>query len=192
MAHINLLPWRAEQRGIRQKNFFKAMIAGLLIAAGLFFLATRYVNGLLTEQSDRNSFLQEEIVKVDLKIKEIEALDEEKNNLVARMQVIESLQLSRPKIVKVFDGLVRSVPAGIHLDKLTRQGNVLTFEGVAQSNARVSVLMRELDGSTEFVKPTLDVIKRISGKDAAIRKFTLRTNESQLKKDDGEENDLLE
>ncbi len=192
MAHINLLPWRAEQRAIRQKDFFKAMIAGLLIAGGLFFLAIRYVDGLLMEQSDRNTFLQQEITKVDLKIKEIEALDEEKNNLVARMQVIESLQLSRPKIVKVFDGLVRSVPAGIHLDKLTRQGNTLTLQGVAQSNARVSVLMRELDDGTEFVKPTLDVIQRISATDNAIRKFTLRTDESKLKKDNGEEDGLLE
>lgn len=192
MAHINLLPWRAEQRAERKKDFFKAMVFSLIVAAGLFFLATQYVKGLLTEQSDRNTFLQQEIESVDLKIKEIEALDQEKENLIARMQVIESLQLSRPKIVKVFDGLVRSVPAGIHLDKWMRQGNTLTFQGVAQSNARVSVLMRELEDNSEFVKPMLDVIKRASSTDEAIRKFTLRTNESQLKNENGEENGLLE
>jgi type IV pilus assembly protein PilN len=192
MARINLLPWREALREERKQQFFKSMIGGVLIAAGLFFLATRYVNGLLDEQSDRNAFLQSEIDKVNLQIKEIEALDKEKNNLIARMQVIESLQLSRPKVVKTFDALVRSIPEGIHLDKMKRQGNSLTFDGVAQSNARVSVLMRELEDNTEFVKPTLNVIKRISAKDDAIRQFTLRVNESQLKENNGETDGLLE
>lgn len=192
MAHINLLPWRAEQRAERQKQFIQALIAGLLLAAGIFFLAIRYVDGLLMEQEDRNSFLRTEIERVDLEIAEIEALDQEKSNLIARTQVIESLQLSRPEVVKLFDGLVRSIPEGINLDKLTRQGHTLTLEGVAQSNARVSVLMRELEANTVFIKPSLDVIQRISETDNAIRKFTLRVTEAASEENNGEVDGLLE
>ena len=192
MAHINLLPWRAEAREARKKDFFKAMIAGLILAVLVFFLVVQYFNGLLSGQEDRNSFLADEIVKVDAQIKEIEALDQERENLIARMEVIESLQLSRPKVVKTFDALVRSIPEGIHLDKLTRRGHTLTLNGVAQSNARVSVLMLDLDTNTEFVRPELQITQRMAGKDDAILKFILNVGELQLNKNNGEEDGLLE
>ena len=107
------------------------------------------------------------------------------------MQVIQELQASRSKVVKVFDSLVRTVPEGIHLEKVTRQGNSLTLNGVAQSNARVSVFMRQLDEDAEFNRASsLQVIERTStkarGKGDVIRKFTVDITESKPKTEDGE------
>ncbi len=186
MAHINLLPWREEARQQRQQQFITVVIAGLIFAGLALYGAVLFVNGLMDEQNNRNSFLQSEIVILDKKIKEISALERERERLLARMQVIQELQASRPKVVKVFDSLVRTVPEGIHLDKVTRQGNSLILNGVAQSNARVSVFMRQLDKDAEFNESDLQVIQRTSTRGDAIRKFTLGISESKPKVEEGE------
>jgi len=181
MAHINLLPWREERRQERQQQFFVALIAGLIFAAAVLYGAVWYEDSLLEQQNLRNSYLQTEITKLDHKIAEIRTLGKEREKLLARMKVIEGLQASRPKVVKVFDALVRCVPDGIYLDKVTRQGDKLTLNGVAQSNARVSVFMGMLEDNAEFIDPKLTVIQRTSTKDDAIRKFTLTVKESKVK-----------
>ncbi len=183
MAHINLLPWREERRQERQQQFIAALIAGFVFAAVVLYGAILYADSLLDEQNARNTFLQTEISKLDVKIAEIKTIDSEREKLLARMNVIQELQSSRPKVVKVFDALVRSVPEGIHLEKVERQGETLTINGVAQSNARVSVFMRNLDNNEEFDNPDLTVIKRTSTKDNAIRKFTLVTKETKVKEE---------
>lgn len=187
MAHINLLPWREELRQQRQQQFITIVVAGLIFAGLVLYGATLFIDGLIDEQSGRNTFLKSEITVLDKKIKEISALEQERERLLARMQVIQELQASRPKVVKVFDSLVRTVPEGIHLEKVTRQGNSLTLNGVAQSNARVSVFMRQLDEDAEFNRASsLQVIERTSTKGGAIRKFTVDITESQPKTEDGE------
>lgn len=188
MAHINLLPWREERRQERQQQFIASLVAGFIFAVAALYGAVLFADSLLDEQNSRNSLLQAEIAKLDIKIREIKTLEEERERLIARMQVIQELQSSRPKVVKVFDALVRTVPEGIHLDKVGRQGDSLTFDGVAQSNARVSVFMQELDQNTEFGEAQLQVIQRTStsAKDNAIRKFTLAVKESKPKTEDGE------
>lgn len=186
MAHINLLPWREEKRQERQKQFITALVAGFIFAAVILYGAILYADSNLDEQNSRNTFLQSEITKLDLKIAQIKTIDKEREQLLARMNVIQELQSSRPKVVKVFDALVRSVPEGIHLDKVQRQGDTLTLNGVAQSNARVSVFMRQLDSNTEFDNPDLTVIQRTSTNDDAIRKFTLVTKETKVIKEEGE------
>ncbi len=186
MAHINLLPWREEKRQERQKQFITALVAGFIFAAVILYGAILYADSNLDEQNSRNTFLQSEITKLDLKIAQIKTIDKEREQLLARMNVIQELQSSRPKVVKVFDALVRSVPEGIHLDKVQRQGDTLTLNGVAQSNARVSVFMRQLDSNTEFDNPDLTVIKRTSTNDDAIRKFTLVTKETKVIKEEGD------
>lgn len=185
MAHINLLPWREERRQERQKQFFLALIAGLVFAAGVLYLIVAYADSLIDEQNQRNTFLQQEISKLDRKIKEIKGLEKQRERLLARMQVIQELQESRPKLVKVFDSLPRIVPEGVNLEKVTRTGNLLSFDGVAQSNSRVSVLMQQIDSDEEYGESRLKVIKRTSTRNNAIRKFTVEVNESKPKAEDG-------
>jgi len=187
MPHINLLPWREELRQERQKQFFTAVIAGLIAAAVIAYGAISFVNGLMDEQSNRNAFLNKEIALLDKQIKEIATLETERAKLLARIQVIQQLQASRPKVVKVLDAIVRTVPDGVHLNSVKRTGNSIVFDGVAQSNARVSVFMRQLDENAEFSgDANLNIVKRSSTNDNAIRTFTLGVKESTLKVDDGE------
>jgi len=183
MAHINLLPWREELREERKKQFITALIAGFIFSCIVLYGVVFYADSLLDNQNSRNTFLQTEINKLNIKIAEIKTIDKEREQLLARMNVIQELQISRPKVVKVFDALVRSVPEGIHLEKVQRVGQTDTLNGIAQSNARVSVFMRNLDSNPEFDNPDLTVIKRTSTKDDAIRKFTLVTKETKIEGD---------
>ena len=186
MAHINLLPWREEKRQERQQQFIASLMAGFIFAAVVLYGVILFADSLMDEQNGRNAFLQREIVELDKTIKEIKTLEEERARLLARMQVIQQLQSSRPKVVKVFDSIVQSVPNGIHLEKVTRTGNTLEIKGIAKANARVSVFMRQLDENTEFTESTLRVVKRTSTKENAIRKFTLGVSESKPINEDGE------
>lgn len=186
MPRINLLPWREERRQERQQQFLTAVIVSLVVAIALFYAALLYADGLIEEQNQRNAYLKKEIALMDTKIAEISTLEAERSRLLARMNVIQELQTSRPKVVKVLDALVRTLPDGIHLEKLTRTGDSLTLDGVAQSNARVSVFMRQLDSNPELTESTLSVIQRTSTKDDAIMKFSLSIGESKVKKEDGE------
>ncbi len=179
MAHINLLPWREERREERQKQFYLAMGATFLFAALIFYLVMSYADSLISDQNQRNTLLQTEIAKLDIKIKEIQDLENQKKRLLARMQVIQDLQESRPKVVKVFDSIAKVVPEGIHLEKVVRTGNTITFSGTAESNARVSVFMRQLDENPEYGESRLQVIKRTSSSNNAIRQFTVEVNESE-------------
>lgn len=185
MAHINLLPWREERRQERQKQFYLALVAGLVFAAAVLYLVISYADSLIEDQNQRNAFLQQEISKLDKKIREIKDLEKQRERLLARMQVIQELQQSRPKIVKVFDSLPRIVPEGVNLDRVTRTGNLLSFDGVAQSNARVSVFMQHIDGDQEYGESRLKVIKRTASRDNAIRQFTVEVNESKPEADNG-------
>jgi type IV pilus assembly protein PilN len=186
MPRINLLPWREERRQERQQQFLTAVIVSLVVAIALFSGALLYADSLIDEQSQRNAYLKKEIALMDTKIAEISTIEAERTRLLARMNVIQELQTSRPKVVKVLDALVRTLPDGIHLEKLTRQGDSLILDGVAQSNARVSVFMQQLDSNPELTESTLSVIQRTSTKDDAIMKFSLSIGESKVKKEDGE------
>lgn len=187
MPHINLLPWREERRQERQQQFFTAVIAGVIAAAVIAYGVISFVNGLMDEQNNRNAFIKKEIALLDRQIKEIATLEAERAKLLARIQVIQQLQASRPKVVKVLDAIVRAVPDGVHLNSAKRTGNSLVFNGVAQSNARVSVFMRQLDENAEFTDDAvLNIVKRSSTNDNAIRTFTLGVKESALKVGDGE------
>lgn len=186
MPRINLLPWREARRQERQQQFFTALIAGFIVAAALLYTVILYADGLIDQQNQRNSFLKKEIAIMDTKIAEISTLETQRTRLLARMNVIQELQISRPKVVKVLDALVRTLPEGIYLEKLTREGDSLILDGVAQSNARVSVFMRQLDSNPELTESTLKVIQRTSTNNDAIRKFSLSIGESKVKNEDGE------
>ena len=159
MARINLLPWRAERRANRQKVFYGML--GLAAAGGLVlaFLSWFYYDQQISGQNVRNQFLQAEIQKVEGKIKEIEALDKQKDRLLARKKVIEQLQANRSQMVHLFDSLVRTIPDGVALASIKQEGEILTLQGRAQSNARVSNYMRNLEGSGWMTNPDLSIIE---------------------------------
>lgn len=184
MAHINLLPWREEKRQERQQQFYIAMGLTLALAIIIFTIFNSHMNSLLDKQNQRNAYLQKEIAIVDMQIKEIQDLEKQRDRLLARMRVIQDLQQSRPKVVKVFDSIVRTVPEGIHLQVLSREGDKLIVQGVAQTNARVSVFMNQLDNDPEFTESTLRVVQRTSSRDDAIRQFTLEVTESKPETDE--------
>lgn len=167
MAKINLLPWRAERRVQRQKEFYGMLGVAAAVSVLLALFIWFYYNGQIDGQNDRNAFLQGEITKLDAQIKEIEALDKQKDRLLARKKVIEELQANRSQMVHLFDSLVRTIPDGVVLSSIKQDGNILTLQGRSQSNARVSTYMRNLEGSGWMTKPDLSVIEAKSDDKAA-------------------------
>ncbi|MCL7713115.1 PilN domain-containing protein [Stenotrophomonas mori] len=159
MARINLLPWRAERRKQRQREFYTML--GLAAAAGvvLSLLLYFYYDGQVGGQNERNRFLDAEIAKVKEQNQEIERLDRQKERLLARKQVIEELQGKRSQMVHLFDALVRTIPDGVVLTSLKQEGEILTLEGRTQSNARVSAYMRNLESSGWMSNPELSIIE---------------------------------
>ncbi len=174
MARINLLPWRAERRKSRQKEFVGmlglAALAGVLVA----FLVYSYYGGRITGQTERNDYLRGEITKVDGQIKEIEALDEKKSKLLARKEVIEQLQSNRSQMVHLFDSLVRTISDGVTLTAIKQEGDILTLSGRSQSNARVSTYMRNLESSGWMTKPDLNVIEAKGANPGLPYEFNLK------------------
>ena len=174
MARINLLPWRAELRKQRQKEF--NTLLGLAAAAGVLisFLIVMYYNGQIEGQNNRNAYMTDQIAQVDLKLKEIEALAKKKADLLTRKQVIEELQSSRSQMVHLFDELVRTIPDGVKLSSIKQDGVILTLEGQAQSNARVSSYMRSLDASGWMTGSDLSIIEAKGGDKGLPFSFALR------------------
>ena len=173
MARINLLPWRAERRKHRQKEFLTMLGLSAAAAAFLAFLIISYYNAQISGQNDRNAYLQDQITKVDQQIKEIDALDEKKRRLLARKEVIEQLQANRSQMVHLFDSLVRTIPDGVILTSLKQEGDKLTIEGRSQSNARVSSYMRTLESSGWMTNPDLSIIEAKAGDPGLPYAFTL-------------------
>jgi len=165
MARINLRPWREERRAEQQREFLTAL-AGIAIVGLLFvFMQDRLISSNIEEQQARNSYLTGEIASLERKIQEIDKLKERREQLLARMRVIQALQGNRPVIVHMFDEMVRSLPDGIHYTSLSRKGNNLSIQGRAESNNRISSLMRRLDGSDWFMDPNLTAVRARDGKD---------------------------
>jgi type IV pilus assembly protein PilN len=173
MARINLLPWRAERRKLRQKEFITML--GLCAAAGvvLWFLLNTYYNNQISGQTERNAYLHDQITQVDKQITEIDQLDKKKAKLLARKEVIEQLQANRSQMVHLFDSLVRTIPDGVILTSIKQEGDKLTLEGRSQSNARVSTYMRNLEGSGWMTKPNLSIIEAKEGDPALPYAFSL-------------------
>ncbi len=170
MARINLLPWRAERRKQRQREFGvmlgMAALGGLLLSLLIWFYYDMQVSG----QQERNAYLQTEIDKVKKQNEEIKRLDEQKSRLLARKAVIEQLQAKRSQMVHLFDALVRTIPDGVVLTSLKQDGDMLTLEGRTQSNARVSAYMRNLAVSGWMTNPELSIIEASNPeKDKEIR-----------------------
>lgn len=174
MARINLLPWREAERTRRKRDFAIAAIVALSVMAVLALGVHVHIERLINRQVDRNAFLTSEIKEIDKQIREIKKLEETKANLLARMQVIQKLQQSRPEVVHLFDELVESIPEGVFLTKIRQEGNRVTVEGRAQSNARVSAFMRRIEASKWISKPRLLLIEQKDKTGTGLSHFRLR------------------
>lgn len=159
MARINLLPWREWERE-RKKNEFLGNLAGVLVlGAGIVFLSGWYIDSRVEAQEKRNNFMRGKISVLDQQIAEIKDLKSKREQLLARMRVIQELQGNRPLIVRVFDELVQTLSKGVHYTSLSMRDKVLAVAGTAESNNRISSLMRNLDGSEWFADPNLKRIQ---------------------------------
>jgi type IV pilus assembly protein PilN len=175
MPRINLLPWREEERRERKLKFLVALggasIVGVVVAGALYLL----MGSMVDSQNKRNDLLRAEIKQLDKQIEEINDLESAKQKFIARMEIIEKLQRSRPQIVHVFDDIVRTLPDGVYLTGVSQKDKKLKFEGVAQSSTRVSSFMRNIDSSEWLKNPELEVVE--SGKAAGGSSFTLYADE---------------
>ncbi len=159
MANVNLLPWREIQRQEKKKEFL--IVLGMVAAVALLLAVVwgYWVNWQIDWQADRNNLLKREIAVLDEKVKEIKELKLRRQQVLERMEVIKSLQGNRPGVVKVFDEFVRSVPSGVFFVEVKRVGENVALVGFAESNNRISTLMRQLDVSDRFKEPNLTKVE---------------------------------
>ncbi len=177
MPRINLLPWREELLKEQQKAF--GVTAGIVVAVGaaIVYGGMILVDGMIQHQRDRNAYLESEIKILDQRIAEIRELEQRKNALLARMNVIEQLQASRPEIVHLFDELVRTLPDGVHVTQIQHAGTNLTINGVAQSSARVSAYMRAIEASDYLSISRLDIIQSVVQDRDRAQQFVLQARQ---------------
>lgn len=184
MAKINLLPWREELRKQRQTDFLASLGVAMLATVLVMFGVRLTYEGLIDNQNQRNTFLQSEISALDKKIKEIKELEKTKSRLIARMEVIQKLQSSRPAVVHMFDQLAKTVPEGVHLIDFSQNANRLLIKGNAQSNARVSAYMRKLEQSPWLKGTNLSIIQAKGDAAGRVSNFNLTvTQNEEIEKD---------
>lgn len=191
MAHINLLPWREELAKQKKQEFAFSAGGGVVVAALVVLLVHFHVDGLIMNQNQRNAFLENEIKILNDRIGRIQQLEAMKDNLLARMNVIQELQRSRPESVHLLDELVRTLPDGVYLKSFEQRGKGLAMVGAAQSNARVSDYMRNIDSSEWFTGPRLDLIKTTEIDRRRIANFTLRGSQ-KVRKPENEDDSAAE
>jgi type IV pilus assembly protein PilN len=179
MVRINLLPWRDELRKKKQKDFVSGIGAGVLVTCFFLVLAYMHIESLKEYQSRRNKMLQDEIVVLDKKIQEIKDIEEKKNKLLTKIDVIQKLQESRPEVVHLFDELSKITPEGVYLTKFTQTGVTLVLEGKAESNARISAYMRAIDNSLWLNSSVLGVIKGQGKNTGEMNEFTLTAKQGK-------------
>jgi type IV pilus assembly protein PilN len=186
MARINLLPWREERRKQRQQEFFVLLGASAVSAIVAVLVAMWFIGTQIDAQTERNATLSREITALDAQIKEIEELDRQRDRLIARKEIIEQLQATRSQMVHLFDELVRTLPDGVQLQSIKQSGQTLTLDGVAQSNARVSAYMRNLDASAWLKNSEVVKIEAKNADKAVPYVFTLTVSLEDPNAKDGE------
>ena len=159
MARINLLPWRAGLKKQQQQQFLTVALLSIVLTLVLIFAVHMHYDGVMSYQESRNQMLRNEIAAVDKKIDEIKNIEEKKTELLTKIDVIQTLQESRPLIVHLFDEVARSTPDGVFLTSFVQSDKVLTFNGKTESNARVSAFMRAIEASEWLHSPKLNIIQ---------------------------------
>ena len=159
MARINLLPWREEERRERQRQFMYSLIGTMVLGAVLVLLVGLFFDQRISHQESRNQHIQAEINRLEQRIIRIKDLENTRDRLLSRKQVIESLQASRSLTVELLDKLAKTIPVGITLMNVRQQGPNLTLLGTSQSNARVSAYLQSLEEMDLFAGPELQYVR---------------------------------
>jgi len=186
MAQLNLLPWRELRRKEINRQVRNIAVGVALLMAGLVYWGYHYMGGLIEEQDQRNSFLEQEIQKVEKELQEVNKVKKLKSQLLSRMEVIQKLQSDRTRMVKLFDGLARNLPKGMYLTVFEIKGNKITLQGSADSNGTISKFMRLIEGSEYFTTPNLNVINIRDNNGLRASNFTLKFEFTKLKEKSGE------
>ncbi len=163
MANINLLPWRAERRKLREREFYMMLLGTAVAAFAVLLAAILWMGHLIENQNDRNAYLQDQIKGLDKQIEDIAELDKKRSALLTRKEIIEQLQSNRSQMVHLFDEMVKTIPDGARLTSMKQAGDVLTLEGIAESNSRVASYMRNIDVSPWMGHSDLGKIENKSG-----------------------------
>lgn len=183
MIRINLLPHREIRRKQQQKEFFIMVGAVAGLGATVWFATHSYLGGQLEEQNGRNTYLETEIAALDKQIEEIKKVQEQTTALLQRKKIVESLQANRAETVYLLDQLVRQLPDGVYLKSVQQKGARVAINGFAQSNARVSTFMRNLESSPYLEKPSLIEIHAITDKTSRLSEFSLAVSLARSKED---------
>lgn len=174
MTGINLLPWREQLRAERQRQFIINFVAVLMLAVGAVFLLERYLHGAITQQNTRNGFLTQQLSTLDQRVIEVAELQARRQQLTERMTVIYQLQDKRAVAARILDQLVRTLPQGVYFTDLKLVDQLLSIEGIAESNKSISSLMRKQQESEWLIKPSLVEVKTIgSDKSEQLNRFKL-------------------
>lgn len=176
MPRINLLPWREGDRKRKRQEFTFAIVGALALALLLGFVFKLQLGSAIDHQNERNQLLKEEIAQLDKQIVEILGLEQQKQRLLARMEVIEQLQRSRPEVVHLFDQLVKALPDGVYLTSVKQTDRRIQIKGVAESSTRVSAFMRNIDSSEWLKDPALEIVETKGTGDTGAN-FTLYANQ---------------
>jgi len=185
MPRINLLPWREELRQKRKKDFMLALMGSVIIGGLMAYGSKLTVQGWTSNQNARNTLLRTEIAALDQQIEQILGLENQKERLLARMEIIDQLQRSRPEVVHLFDEMVEALPEGVHLTELKQTDNRIELEGAAQSSTRVSALMRNIDSSEWLRDPGLDVVETVDDGPSRNANFTLFAQQISVNDEEG-------
>jgi type IV pilus assembly protein PilN len=184
MIRVNLLPHRQIRKEARQREFGLMVLFTAIVAGAIVFMGYTLINGQVETQLERNQRLDAAIVKLDKEIADIKDLKDQISAMLERKQVVENLQTNRSQAVVVFDELSRQLPEGMYLKSVKQQGNVITIEGVADTNARVATLVRNFNGSKWLESPILIEIKAVTSNNVKQNIFTLQVNLKVPKQED--------
>ena len=184
MIRINLLPHREIRRKQQQQQFFILLGSVIVIGAVVWFVVHTYLDEQHDLQMSRNKYLQDEIVKLDRQIAEIQKLKDQTASLLARKRVVETLQGNRAEVVHLLDQLVRQLPDGVYLKSIKQSGPRVTINGFTQSQARVSTLMRNLESSPQLENPGLLELKAVTLSGQRINEFLMNINVTRAKVED--------
>ncbi|WP_296179220.1 PilN domain-containing protein [Pseudomonas sp. UBA1879] len=181
MARINLLPWREQLREERKKRFLLSLAGVLVAGVGAIFLADQYLSSAIAHQNARNQFIKTEIVQLDARIKEISELKARRKQLLERMKIIQDLQGNRPIIGRIFDQLARTLPDGVYFNEVKMTDKLISISGAAESNNRVSDLLRNLEASDWLESPSLTEVKAnsVAGSADQSNAFQLTVRQTQ-------------
>lgn len=180
MPSINLLPWREEQRKVRKQTFQLRLVLSVIVGIAVLILVWFGLNNAISNQNERNVYLKGQIQQIDKQIADIKTLKKKKSQMLARMHIIEQLQNSRMASVHLFDQLVKTLPPGIYLTGVTQRNDKISIRGVAQSSARVSTYMRNIDASPWMNDPNLQVVQKDKQIDFGIRAQQFTVNAKVL------------